>query len=192
MSSASTKHMVLGLVVERPSYGYALSQQIVERLGFLELARTAVYRTLQRLEDEGLVEEAGQKRVTPSRRSAPRLLYRATPDGVEAFREWMTTPSERPVFRDEFQAKMALAGPSDLPDLLRSAEDQLAACVADLASLTRPSLAAASSSGTTWPDAAQMLVDDFRANWLEGTIDWLTSTIEVLSAHVAQEAARRP
>jgi hypothetical protein len=36
--------------------------------------------------------------------------------------------------------------------------------------------------------AAQMLVDDFKVQWLEGMVDWLTSTIEVISARIAQDA----
>lgn len=187
MSGLSTKHMVLGLVVERPSYGYALSQEITERFGFLHLARTAVYKTLQRLEDDGLVEEAGVKRIRPSRRAAPRVLYRATPDGVAEFKRWMAERSERSVLRDEFQAKLGLAAPADLPELLQTAEAQLAACVADLAALRRPSLAQARVSTTPWPAAARMLVDDFKVQWLEGMVDWLTSTIEVMSVRIAQE-----
>jgi DNA-binding PadR family transcriptional regulator len=188
MSGLSTKHMVLGLVVERPSYGYALSQQITERFGFLHLARTAVYKTLQRLEEDGLVEEAGHKRVRPSERAAPRVLYRATPEGTAEFKRWMAAPSDRAVLRDEFQAKLGLATPADLPELLETAEAQLEACAADLAALRKPSLAQARVSATPWPVAAQMLVDDFKVQWLEGMVDWLTSTIEVISARIAQDA----
>jgi DNA-binding PadR family transcriptional regulator len=188
MSDLSTKHMVLGLVVERPNYGYGLQQQITERLGFLHLARSNVYQVLKRLEDDGLVAQAGQLRVRPSDTAAPRTLYRATPEGVAAFKEWMAAPSERGVLRDEFHTKLALAGPDDLPELLVTAESQLAACVADLTALTKPSLRAARAGTTPWPDAARMLLDDFQAQWLEGTIDWLTSTVEVIEARIVQRA----
>jgi DNA-binding PadR family transcriptional regulator len=186
MSGLSTKHMVLGLVVERPSYGYALQHQITTRLGFLNLARSAVYKTLQRLEQDGLVEEA--KRVMPSDRSGPRVLYRATPAGVAEFKKWMAAPSDRGLLRDELQAKLALASPDDLPELLETAEAQLAACVADLTALTKPSLVDARARATPWPTAAQMLLDDFKVQLLEGTIDWLTSTVEVIAAHIAQQS----
>jgi len=190
MSGLSTKHMVLGLVVERPSYGYALQQQITTRFGFLHLARSAVYKTLQRLEEDGLIEPAGHKRVKPVDGSDQRLLYRATDEGVSEFKRWMAAPSERGVFRDEFHAKLTLATPADLPELLETAEAQLAACAADLAALTRPSVAAASDAETAWADAARILVDDFKVQWLEGTVDWLTSTVEVISTRIEREAKR--
>lgn len=192
MSGLSTKHMVLGLVVERPTYGYALQQQITERFGFLHLARSAVYKTLQRLEEDGLVQQRGQQRVRPSDRVAPRLLYGATPDGVSEFKQWMAAPSERAVLRDEFQTKLALATPENLPELLETAEAQLAACAADLATLTRPSPTAAQPYGTPWGAVAHILLEDFNVRWLEGTVDWLSSTVEVIGAHLAQQGEPRP
>jgi DNA-binding PadR family transcriptional regulator len=192
MSGLSTKHMVLGLVVERPTYGYALQQQIAERFGFLHLARSAVYKTLQRLEDDGLVQQRGIQHIRPSARAAPRVFYQATPDGVSEFKQWMATPSERAVLRDEFQAKLALATPADLPELLETAEAQLAACATDLAALTRSSVTAAQPTATPWAAVAHILLEDFNARWLEGTVDWLSSTVEVISAHLAQQGASRP
>ena len=72
MGRLSTKHAVLGLMIDRPSYGYNLQQQIAERLGFLGLAESTVYKTLERLEQDGWVEEVGQKQVGGTRRGAPR------------------------------------------------------------------------------------------------------------------------
>ena len=86
MGRLSTKHAVLGLMIDRPSYGYNLQQQIAERLGFLGLAESTVYKTLERLEQDGWVEEVGQKQVGGTRRGAPRILYRATPDGVASWK----------------------------------------------------------------------------------------------------------
>lgn len=186
MSGLSTRHMVLGLVVERPTYGYALQQQITARFGFLHLARSAVYKTLQRLEEDGLVEEAGNKRVRPTERAAPRILYRATSAGVAEFKRWMAAPSDRAVLRDEFQTKLGLATPDDLPELLQTAEAQLADCVADLAMLQKPPLELARTPATPWAEAAQILVDDFKIQWLQGTVDWLTSTVEIISDRIAQ------
>lgn len=190
MSGLSTKHMVLGLLIERPGYGYGLAQLIADRFGFLNLAQSAVYKTLQRLEEEGLVEPAGYKRVKPSPRAAPRVLYRATPEGVAEFRRWMAAPVDRPILRDELQAKMALATPNDLPDLIRAAEGQLEACMADLEQLTRPSLTAAGDPAIPWPHVALMMADDFKARLLEATVDWLNATIAVMEKRLERGTAR--
>ena len=146
MSRLSTKHAVLGLMIDRPSYGYGLQRQVAERLGFLGLAESAVYKTIERLEADGWVEEVGEKLTGRTRRGAPRILYRATPTGVNQFRRWMSAPSDRVTVRDELQAKLALSNPSDLPQLLTMAEAQAQECLAELALLSRPPLASAATA----------------------------------------------
>ena len=187
MSRLSTKHVVLGLMIERPSYGYGLQQQVAERLGFLGLAESAVYKTIERLEADGLVEEVGEKQVGRTRRGAPRILYRATPEGVDQFREWMATPCHRAVVRDELHAKLALSTPADLPQLLQAIECQAEECLAELALLSRPSLAAASGD-VPWSAAARMMTDDFKARWLESLVDWLNAVAEVIEGRIERSA----
>lgn len=190
MSRLSTKHVVLGLMIRRPSYGYGLQQQISERLGFLGLAESAVYKNLERLEQDGWVEEAGELRIGRTRRGVPRVLYRATPEGVEQFRQWMAQPVDRSVLRDELQAKLALSDPADLPQLLAMAEAQERECLAELASLSRPSLAAAATADVPWDAVARMMVDDFKARWLESLVDWLAAICEVMHERAEQSAGR--
>jgi DNA-binding PadR family transcriptional regulator len=188
MSRLSTKHVVLGLMIDRSSYGYGLQQQIAERLGFLGLAESAVYKTIERLQDDGWIEEAGEKRVGRTRRGVPRILYRATPEGVEQFRLWMAQPTDRSVLRDELQAKLALSTPTDLPQLLQMAESQQQQCLAELATLSRPGLADAAGADVPWAVAARMMVDDFKARWLESLIDWLTAICEVMEERIERSA----
>jgi DNA-binding PadR family transcriptional regulator len=184
MSKLSTKHVVLGLMIDRSSYGYGLQQQIAERLGFLGLAESAVYKTIERLEADGWIEEAGEKRVGRTRRGVPRILYRATPEGVVQFRDWMARPTDRSALRDELQAKLALSTPTDLPQLLRMAETQQQECLAELATLSRPGLASAGDADVQWSAAARMMVDDFKARWLESLVDWLTAICEVMEERI--------
>lgn len=188
MSGLSTKHMVLGLVVEKhQTYGYALQVQIDRRFEFLQLSGGAVYGVLKRLCNDGWIEAVESERGVFDIRRQP---YRATPDGAVAFREWMAAPSERPLVRDELQAKLGLAGPDDLPDLLEQAEAQLAACVGELTSKASPNAADARSPNTPWGAAARILAEDYHSQMLSGTIDWLTSAIEVLKAHIARHGTR--
>jgi DNA-binding PadR family transcriptional regulator len=184
MSRLSTRHIVLGLMIRHPSYGYGLQQQMHERLGFLGMAESAVYKNLERLERDGLVEEAGERRAGRTRRGVPRILYRATPAGVEEFRAWMREPSDRSVLRDELQAKLALSDPADLPELLQTVEAQTRECLGELAALSRPSLAQASSADVPWESAARMMVDDFKTRWLESLVDWLNAIGEVMEARL--------
>lgn len=185
MSRLSTKHVVLGLLVEQNSYGYALQQRVSERLGFLGLADSAIYKTLERLEADGCVEEVGEKRVG---RTA-RVLYRATPQGVEQFERWMAETSERPFLRDELHAKLALSAPEDLPDLLRAVEAQSQECLADLATLARETRPSVTSPDVSWNVTSLLLVDDFRARFLECMVDWLAVAAEVIQDQIDNRSA---
>jgi len=187
VSRLSTRHVVLGLMIDRPSYGYGLQQQVAERLGFLELAESAIYKTIERLEADGWVEEVGEKQAGRTRRGAPRVLYRATPEGTEQFKRWMEEPCDRAVVRDELHAKLALADPTDLPQLLEMAEAQSRACLAELAALNRPPLATATAD-VPWSAVARMMTDDFKARWLESLIDWLNAICEVIDDRIAAPA----
>jgi len=188
MSRLSTKHAVLGLMIDRPSYGYNLQQQIGERLGFLGLAESTVYKTLERLEFDGWVEEVGQKQAGRTRRGAPRVLYRATPEGVASFKSWMAEASDRAVLRDELQAKLALSDPEDLPRLLEMAEAQSRECLEELVTLARPALSELATTDVDWSLAARYMVDDFKARWLESLVDWLDGICEVMEERIKRTA----
>ena len=73
--------LVLQLVCEKPSYGYALLLQLAERGGeMLHLKEGTLYPILYRLEDDGLIAarwQPGEGRVTPKK------YYEATPAGRE-------------------------------------------------------------------------------------------------------------
>ena len=71
--------LVLGLVCEQESYGYALLARLEERSGgFLKLKEGTLYPILYRLEDEGLITASWQ--AGPGG-GAPQKYYQATPAG---------------------------------------------------------------------------------------------------------------
>ncbi len=76
---------LLGLVIERPSYGYELAQRFERAYGdLLYLSGPSyIYTGIKALQARALVEEF------PGRggRRQPKPCYRATTQGVEAFRE---------------------------------------------------------------------------------------------------------
>jgi DNA-binding PadR family transcriptional regulator len=184
MSGVSTKHVVLGLLVERPGYGYDLGQRLDARLGFLGLSENVVYRILDRLEDEGWIEEIGQRSFGRTRRGAARVMYGPTSSGIDRFREWIAEPNDRAVLRDELRTKLVLADPDDLPSLRAAAEEQARECLAELEALRRPVLAEASDRDVPWSNAAAMLVDDFRLRWLQCLVDWLDAVCAVLDERI--------
>src|SRR3954451_1405103 len=104
----SAKHAVLGLVIERPGYGYQLAQRLDERFGSSGFAPSGVYSALDQLSRDELVRSAGELGPGPARRAAPRTIYEATEEGVDHFESWMLDPSPTPPLRDELHMKIAL------------------------------------------------------------------------------------
>jgi DNA-binding PadR family transcriptional regulator len=191
VSALSTKHAVLGLLIERPGYGYDLQQRIDARLGFLRLSESAVYKILERLEKkDGWIEELGEKTVGATRRGAPRVIYGPTPLGRQRFKEWLARPSERACLRDELQAKLNVSNPEDLPALLADAEAQGRECLAEVATLRRPVLATVADPEVPWNHAALMMSDDFHMRFLQMLVDWLDGICELMDERIqrAEEA----
>lgn len=186
----STKHLVLGLLVERPGYGYELQARLEDRFGFLELGDTVVYRVLDRLEHEGLIEEAGAKVVGTSRRS-PRMTYVVTADGAAEFDQWLSAPCDATVVREELHAKLVLSRPMNLDGLVAETVEQERACLAELATLAQAPLETMVDADVPWPVASALLVDDARAIRLQGHIDWLQRVRIVLERHVTGAGQER-
>lgn len=190
VSGLSTKHVVLGLLIERPGYGYDLLKRAGSRFGYLGLSENFVYKTLERLERDGWIEDFGDKSAGATRRGAPRVMYRATPTGRERFKEWIATPSEHAVLRDDLQAKLKLSEPDDLPELLAVAEEQSRECVAKLATLQRPALAHVAEPEVPWHHAAVMMVDDLNVRWLQALADWLDAICELIEERIERASDR--
>jgi len=83
---------VLALLSERPSHGWALSNELGPdgQLGSIwSLGRPLVYRSIEILTDRGLVEPSGRE---PGERGPARVVYHATPAGKAALYAWLLEP----------------------------------------------------------------------------------------------------
>lgn len=119
----SLKYVLLGMVAERPAYGYDLQRRLKERLPFANYTSGAVYPALDRLERERLIEVTGKKGGTV--RANPRLMYSPTSQGLTSLERWMETPTPPEAdSRDTLLGKLAVARPQDLPRLLDLARGQ--------------------------------------------------------------------
>jgi len=81
---------VLGLVIERPSYGYELWNRF-ERLHGDTLpisGASNVYGALNALRERGLIEEEPGRGGSSANRQ-PKPSYRATPEGLESYGAWV-------------------------------------------------------------------------------------------------------
>jgi DNA-binding PadR family transcriptional regulator len=168
----SAKNAVLGLVIERPGYGYDLARRLEERFGSSGFAPTGVYSALDQLSSEELVCSAGSKADATNVRAAPRTIYEATPKGVGHFEEWMLGCSSLAPVRDELYMKIALSKPHNLARLIELAQTQEEDCLARLEDLTQPSTRSRGGP-RAWSDVAVLLVRDAEIKQLQARVEWL-------------------
>ncbi|HEX3692096.1 MAG TPA: helix-turn-helix transcriptional regulator [Solirubrobacteraceae bacterium] len=182
----SAKHAVLGLVIERPGYGYDLAQRLRERFGSSGFAPTGVYSALDQLSAEGLVRSAGRLGGgSTAERAAPRTIYEATPAGAEQFDRWMRAQSPPANVRDELNMKLSLSRPQDLPALIELVCAQERECMSRLQALREPFMAGGDSGATrrqlAWNEVAALLVRDAEIRQLQARVEWLQRVRAIMS-----------
>jgi DNA-binding PadR family transcriptional regulator len=81
---------LLGLVIQRPSYGYELVQRFERTFGdALELSSPSqIYTALDALERRALIEKLTPGKASEASRQ-PKPHYRATADGISSHGDWM-------------------------------------------------------------------------------------------------------
>ena len=198
----SAKHAVLGLLIERPGYGYDLARRLRERFGSSGFAPTGVYSALDQLTGEGMVRSSGTPAGgAPSERGAPRMIYEATQAGREQFDQWMQAGSSPANVRDELNMKLALSRPCDLPALIELARGQEQECFARLEALKRGDLGSNAGGGSArrtqagamaWSQVASLLVRDAEARQLQSRIEWLQRARAIMTKLAGPVAVAQP
>jgi DNA-binding PadR family transcriptional regulator len=168
----SAKNAVLGLVIERPGYGYDLARRLEERFGSSGFAPTGVYSALDQLSAEELVRSAGSRADGANERAAPRTIYEATSKGIDHFESWMLGCSSLAPVRDELYMKIALSRPHNLARLIELAQTQEVACLSRLEELRQPP-ARTRRAPKAWPEVAVLLVRDAEIKQLQARVEWL-------------------
>jgi DNA-binding PadR family transcriptional regulator len=175
----SAKHAVLGLVIERPGYGYQLAQRLDERFGSSGFAPSGVYSALDQLTRDELVRSAGEHGPGPARRAAPRTIYEATDEGVDHFESWMLDTSPMPPLRDELHMKIALCRPRNVPRLIEMIEGQELVCLGRLRDL-KATTEMAGESSRDWSRLMGLLAAEAEMAFWNARIEWLQNARELL------------
>lgn len=117
------RYAVLGVVSRNTNgvHGYELKKQFERLLGsFWQVNLGEVYRVLDRLADEGFIEQA------LSQLGSSRKLYRITEKGRQSLDDFLLAPptdAPRPL-RTELAVKLQFASPGRLPELLKLIDHQ--------------------------------------------------------------------
>jgi DNA-binding PadR family transcriptional regulator len=153
----SVKHAVLGLVIERPGYGYELIQRVEERIGGRE---------------QLIQERDVRDRPAPAHRGV--TWYEATAEGRAHFKEWMHGPLELAPLRDEIRIRIAFATVDELPHLVELTRELEAVCLTRIAELGH----GGNSDELLDPEVEWHVVGQV---WLRRTeADYLALTVETL------------
>jgi DNA-binding PadR family transcriptional regulator len=176
----SAKYAVLGLVIERPGYGYQLAQRLEERFGSSGFAPSGVYSALDQLSRDEFVRSAGEMGAGPARRAAPRMIYEATEQGVEHFEAWMLGSSPAPPLRDELHMKIALCRPRNLSRLIDMVYGQELACMGQLRDLKQLAREEAAGESQEWARMMRVLARDAEIAMWQARIEWLQAARELL------------
>lgn len=180
---------LLGLLLERPGYGYELAQRMNERMGpAWRLTPSSIYPVLERLEAEQLVTRA-VKEMTGRQRQRERVMYHATAAAEEAFEHWLSRPARKEPVRIELLARIAVARPQDAPRLLAALDEYERDCHELLETSSDADAGTASSSvddEQSWGDLLTEVVHGAIGEHLRAELDWIRFARERIVAFAAK------
>lgn len=174
----SVKNVLLGLLTERPRYGYELlsamdSLSVSSRDPAVNSGQ--IYSTLERLERGGLITRINPADVDPNQR----ISYQATEQGRQQLLEWLASPVPAYAPRDEFTAKLLLAVQLEGIDPLQVIRTQRGYLYQALHQVTR------AREDLDPGDIARKLVHDKTIMHLEADLRWLDiAEVRLGDAHV--------
>jgi len=193
LSGAPTNSLVqwalIGLLIERSSYGYELAQRFERTYG--ELLRLSgvsyVYTALDALKRRGLIEEI---EVRDDDRRMPRVHYRVTDKGVNAYQERLLAQMRENDKRSRLLARqLALLVPE--PELaLAVLERYERECLeeAERTPVSSPRIAVGREGGS---QTAERLAAEERRLSLDARLAWVEYARRELKA-LARVASERP
>jgi len=168
------RHVLLGLLADRPDHAYALKHRLSPGLPRERLVNDGVlYPLLARLEADGLVTSTDE----PGRAGRPRRVYRVTPAGRREFQRWLDSEEDEdgPPLHELFIAhplvKLLFAGhlgPDGVAAKLERHAERAAERIAALEALR--AIAAQDTTGGLGPSLLDLGLRQLRDRhaWLRG------------------------
>jgi DNA-binding PadR family transcriptional regulator len=181
---AGTKYAALGLLLERPSYGYELLLRFRRAFDAAQWAVSpqGLYASLDRLERDGLIEPVDAQDRAASRRQ-PKRPYRVTPTGERELRRFLDAPMSADPSRAELLVRLRLVAARDADALLRMLDGCEQACLDELRRIGGP------SGGDS---LVERLTREERRLSIQARLSWIDyARRELRAAAVAREPQQR-
>jgi DNA-binding PadR family transcriptional regulator len=170
---------LLGLVIQRPSYGYEFLQRFERTYGdAIALSSVSqVYTALDTLTRRGFVEEIEAERISPATRQ-PKPHYRATVEGVHHYQQWLIAHIQDERRRSRlFARQLAMLAPAYALAVIERCER---ACLEDATATGRRPV---SMDGEGVGDLAASLVGEEERLAAGARLAWIDYARRQLKAH---------
>jgi DNA-binding PadR family transcriptional regulator len=128
-----TKHAVLGLLLEQPSYGYEVLVRFRRAFDAAQwgISPQGLYASLDRLERDGLIELVETPERDASRRQ-PKTPYRVTPSGAQELQSFLESPMSADPSRAELLLRLQCVAAQDADALVQMLDGHEQACLDEL------------------------------------------------------------
>ncbi|HEV7941293.1 MAG TPA: PadR family transcriptional regulator [Solirubrobacteraceae bacterium] len=187
---ASVNWAVLGLVIEKPSYGYEIGRRFLTRFAdFVPASLSNIYTTLDRLVRLGLIEPTHAQAATVSGRQQ-KLHYRATSEGARAYRSWLARRLREIDHRSELLLRLLSVCLRGVPALDEVLERYEAECLEEQRRLEARPPERTSEDPELMPELLARMVGDERISMLAAQLDWVRRTRAELSDHLERQRRR--
>jgi DNA-binding PadR family transcriptional regulator len=187
---ASVNWAVLGLVIEKPSYGYEIGRRFLTRFAdFVPASLSNIYTTLDRLVRLGLIEPTHAQAATVSGRQQ-KLHYRATSEGARAYRTWLARRLREIDHRSELMLRLLSVCLRGVPALDEVLERYEAECRQEQRQLEARPPQRTSEDLELMPELLARMVADERTSMLAAQLDWVRRTRAELSDHLERQRRR--
>ena len=164
--------LVLALLIEQPSHGYEISRRYRDRFGsLLPMSVPRVYAALDRLRDEGMIEQTSLKSADASRREHMRRSYRATRAGVRAYRDWVAERMSDDPQRPQVLGRIATAGLVGIDAVIDVIDRYDSECMEQLRALGTAN-ARVDSASASIEELTEELMREQRRRELAARRDW--------------------
>lgn len=164
---------LLGLVIERPSYGYELMQRFQRVYGeTLTLSgHGRIYTAIETLRVHGLIEEIHEESAQQPPTRHPKPRYRATSQGIGAYQEWLLVQATEERQRQRVLVQqLAMLEPETALEVI---DRYKSACLEESAELKVGSARAESGHATTAGEIAERLADEHDHLAFEARLTWI-------------------
>jgi DNA-binding PadR family transcriptional regulator len=182
---------LLGLVIERPSYGYELMQRFQRAYGeTLALSgHGRIYTALETLRVHSLIEEIHEESSAPTLTRHPKPRYRATSQGVGAYQEWLLAQATEERQRQRVLVQqLAMLEPDTALDVI---ERYKRACLDETTQLKAGASAPIRAGATSVADIAERLADEHDHLAFEARLSWIEYARQELADASAQRGAEQ-